>query len=194
MPTDIKFSVRKNLLYVGGCMEQAVGMASLEEAFNTMNANAGANLVNIAQVLAERFPRRMLSPGFRMTRKPREVEVVEMIGEVSPAGMCIVHWPTRLITWSNGVYRAYFSDLENQEVAVGARIDNVIPDFEGSELERIFKMVAATGNPFSTECFELDLPSAGKTFWNWSLTAMPGEAGLLVQMHQVKKPALTSVA
>ena len=178
-------------------MDQAVGMASLEEAFNTMNAKAGANLVNIAQVLAERFPRRIVSPGIRLTRKSKEREVVEAIGETSPAGMCIVHWPTRVITWSNNVYQAYFVDLERRSANVGTKIDDVIPGFAESGLEAIFERVAVTGQPFSCDSYELQLPSAGRTFWNWSLTSMPamyGEASLLVQMYRVEAPLLASVA
>jgi hypothetical protein len=166
-------------------------------AYHSMDAETATRYVTIGQMLAEQFPKLATIELVHNTPSP-ELEVLKQIGELAPAGMCIVRWADRVITWSNNAYKRYFVDLEKRDVNVGVRIDEVLPEFSASGLEEIFRTVAETGVPFTASNFSIGLPNAGMTYWDWSLSALPFTQGmgnkLLIQMQRVPAAALSLAA
>jgi hypothetical protein len=171
-----------------GAMGTNVGAGKLLEAYHCMTADAAEMLLATAQIYAERYPRPFAVEDRAQVAGVEGFENVEMVGDVSPCGMCVVRWSDRRITWSNNAYRQHFVDLEQRQVNIGMRIDEVVPSFTESGLEGIFVSVAETGQPFHAEAFRLMLPTGQLTYWDWSLKVLPTAAGddlsLLVQMHR----------
>lgn len=163
------------------------GASKLMQAFHSMSSDAAQVLLSMAQVYAERHPQPVAPEQF-LAEGANSFPDVQEIGEMSPAGMCVVRWSDRRITWSNNAYKAYFVDLEQRGANIGMRIDEIVPAFEESGMGAIFERVAATGEAFSASSYRVDLPM-GATYWDWSLAVLPTAAGddisLLIQMNRV---------
>jgi hypothetical protein len=165
-----------------------IGIEKVQEAFHSMSAEAAARYLNLGQMMAEQFPMPATISLCQAMTNPL-LEALQQIGELAPAGMCIVRWSDRRVTWSNNAYRQYFVDMEKRDVNVGITIEEILPEFKASGLEEIFCRVAETGAPFQATSFPVNLPNAGITFWDWSLTPLPATAyngyKLLIQMQRV---------
>lgn len=165
-----------------------VGAGKLLEAYHNMSVAAAEMLLASAQIYAERYPRPFSVEDRDQVDGAQSYEDVEMVGDVSPCGMCVIRWKDRRITWTNNAYRQHFVDLDQRNANIGLRIDEVVPSFTEAGLEEIFVSVAETGQPFHAEAFRLQLPNGQVTYWDWSLKVLPTAAGdslsLLVQMHR----------
>lgn len=169
----------------------------LHQAYHAMADDVAARYLNLGQMLAEQFPREAalsLCPPAGYS----QILALKAIGELAPAGMCILHRFDRKIVWANKSYKKYFSDLENREVSAGLTIDEILPEFKASGLEDIFERVATTGEPYQSDSYPVETPNAGVTFWHWSLSPLPFKisAGgeLLIQMYRVEAPAISLAA
>lgn len=164
----------------------------LNEAIDAMQPTAAQSVLDLAQMLAENYPKKM---GLRLVGAPKSIDmdVLRMFAETSPTGICIVSWPNLEVIWSNNVYKDYFVDLESREVNTGVRLADIIPGFTDVGMDEIFDGVAESGEPFRAQHYPLMLPSCGMTHWNWTLTRFPAagdqEMKLLVQMSKAEAPA-----
>jgi hypothetical protein len=183
-------------------MGNNVGAGKLLEAYHRMSPLAAEWILQAAQMYAEQYPRPIIVPERLQMEEGggegQDYDGVQMIGDISPCGMCVVQWPSRRIAWSNNAYKQHFVDLQQRQINIGLRIDDVVPMFTESGLDAIFEQVAETGNPFNATAFRLALPDGQITHWDWSLTVLPTAAGdsmsLLVQMHRVPAAMLSVVA
>lgn len=183
-------------------MGNNIGAGKLLQAYHQMTPMAAEWILQAAQMYAEQYPQPMVTPECVQMGEDgtagQEFDGVQMIGDVSPCGMCVIQWPSRRIAWSNNAYKQHFVDLQQRQVNVGLRIDDVLPAFTESGLESIFEQVAETGNPYHAAAFRLQLPDGKITYWDWSLATLPTAAGdslsLLVQMHRVPSMALVAVS
>jgi hypothetical protein len=183
-------------------MGNNIGAGKLLAAYHQMSPLAAEWILQAAQMYAEQYPRPIIAPErFQMEEggdEGQNYDGVQMVGDVSPCGMCVVQWPSRRISWSNNAYKSHFVDVTQREVNIGMRLDEIVPAFTESGLESIFEQVAETGNPYHAAAFRLALPDGQITYWDWSLTTLPTAAGdslsLLVQMHRVPSVALVAVS
>lgn len=156
------------------------------KAVQAMTPEAAQHYMEIGQAYAELYPRpitiELVKPSVN-----KSTAMMQMLGNLAPSGMCMVHWPTRTITWSNNAYKKVFLENLDAETYVGMRIDDLIPGFNEVGLDAIFEGVATSGVPFSTTAYELMLPS-GATYWDWSLMPLPCHDGddvsLVIQLQQ----------
>jgi hypothetical protein len=168
-----------------------VGASRLMEAFHAMTPEAAALILSAAQMYAERHPKPLQKEHF-LVEGARSVDAVHEIGELSPIGVCVVRWNDRRYTYLNESYQKYFRDLGRPEAVIGARIDEIVPEFVERGMLEVFDRVAATGKPERQQAFE-----CGGSYWDWSVAKLPTAAGddvcLLVQASRVVAPALYAV-
>lgn len=152
---------------------------AVEEAFHAMTAEAAEKCREIMQMYAELYPRplklALVRSGPRSTPN-KQLAMLKKLGELSPIGLCLINWNTRMIEWRNGAYDRVFLPVadkaENEEVPIGS----LVPDFTDLGIEAMFDQVARTGEPLQLSGFPLPMP-AGLTHWDASLAALPSTDG-----------------
>lgn len=184
-------------------MQGNSGFEAVEEAYHAMSPEAAEEYRVIGRHMAEQFPRVIKMELVASLDELRELRSLASIGRLSPTGMFILNWTSRAIVWCNAAFARFFNAI-NPLIAVseaeipGLHMEEFIPDFSGSQHEAIYAKVAATLEPFAAEQYALLLPSAGMTFWDWSLTPLPcsatGATLLLVQANRSQAPLKLAVA
>ena len=167
----------------------------VEEAFNTMTADAAIKCREIVQMYAELYPKPFTLELVR-PRLEKHWSLLKAIGEVSPIGLCLINWDTRLIEWRNGAYERVFLNVLDVKSHEGVPVGSLVPQFAEQGIDKLFDNVARTGEPFQAPCFPISMPS-GLTHWNCSLSKLPSTDGatyILVQLQQVQAPAQTLAA
>lgn len=178
-------------------MQGNSGFEAVEEAYHAMSAEGAARYLAIGQYMAEQFPREIKLSLAQPLTDLRELQAIAVLGKMSPAGMLIVNWADRTIGWCNGTFAKYFNAVHpdakctESDIASMPMVD-CVPGFAGSHLEGVYETVAQTLQPFRSDCYALDIPAYGMTYWDWSITPLPcsteGVPLLLVQMHKLEAP------
>ena len=168
-------------------MQEEMMLGKISDAVSAMTDDAAKHYLEIGQAYAELYPKPFKIELVKRSVNPA-LAMMRVLGDMAPCGMCLVHWPSRTILWSNNVYQKVFLETFRLETSEGMRIDEIVPGFNEAGLEEIFESVATTGAPFRTEGFCL-ATTGGDTYWDWSLASVPyadsGENTLMIQMQQV---------
>ncbi len=172
---------------------------AVEEAYHSMTAEAAEKSLEVLQMYAALYPRELkleLVRPVEARKSNKQLAMLKALGELSPIGLCLVNWDTRLVEWRNNAYSRVFLSTFDKESQTGVRLGDLMPEFTSSGVEAIFEKVANTGEPFLASAFPLTLAS-GLTHWNASIAALPsteGETYLFLQLQRVEAPAQTLAA
>lgn len=160
-----------------------------------MTDEAAIKCEQIVQMYAELYPRPMTlklvkpNPG-------KSVDLLREFGELSPAGLCLINWDTRLIEWSNGAYKRTFLDAVGRQALPGVKVGELVPEFTEQGLDVLFDRVATTREPFIAYGYEVRVGSV-VTHWDCSLSVFPSEGGatyLFLQLQRAQAPAMAMVS
>ena len=176
-------------------MQANAMMGRIEQAFHSMSDEAAIKFCEMGEMLAETYPRPVTIELVK-TKTDRNVELLREFGELSPAGLCLINWNTRLIEWSNGAYKRTFLDAVGKQALPGVRVGELVPEFTEQGLDVLFDRVAATGEPFIGTAFPL-LVGATLTHWDCSLSLFPSTDGatyLFLQLQRALAPAKSMAA
>lgn len=176
-------------------MQENAGFEDVKESFFAMTPEAAAKYREIGQTLAELYPQPMTIELVK-SKPDKNVELLREFGELSPAGLCLIDWNTRLIAWTNGAYKRVFLDAVGKESKAGVRVGDLVPEFAEQGLEALFDAVASTRQPFMASSYPLRTGTV-MTYWDCSLSAFPSTDGanyLFLQLQRVHVPAQSLAA
>lgn len=168
---------------------------AVKVAFHSMTAEAAVKYCEIGQMYAELYPKpirlELVKP-----RQDKQLSMLKAVGEVSPIGLCLINWDTRLVEWRNGAYERVFLSAIDVQAHEGVPVGSLVPEFSEQGIDKLFDEVARTGVPFLAPCFPLSMPS-GLTHWNCSLSRLPDTDGvtyIFVQLQRVNATAQSMAA
>lgn len=113
-------------------------------------------------------------------------QYADIMLEHMPVGVALYDASTFRLLCANSRFHA-FIDTFLEPVwqggnATGHPIQDWMPEPAIGRLLAIFRMVAETGNPYSSGEYPIDFPEHGMTYWNWTLAAVRDEQGNIAQL------------
>jgi PAS domain S-box-containing protein len=102
-----------------------------------------------------------------------EVAILQAMANASPSGIGVVTGSELRIKWINAAYGESLDEAFKGKDLSGMLLAEVLPGYFESDIDSIFRRVAATRVPFFTPEYRYDFFARGVTYWQWSLIALP---------------------
>lgn len=107
-----------------------------------------------------------------------EGAILQAMANASPSGIGVVTGSELRIKWINAAYSENLDEAFKGKDVSGMLLAEVLPGYFESDLDTIFRRVAATRIPFFTPEHRYDFFARGVTYWQWSLIALPAPANV----------------
>lgn len=103
-------------------------------------------------------------------------DLMQSMVEHAPAGLALFNGRTGTIMWHNRAYAELLDERWHQRSLVGLPLGEIVPDAEAAGINALHNAVA-TGATYRFPEFEFAGFARGMTYFNWSLSPVPGPDG-----------------
>lgn len=95
----------------------------------------------------------------------------------APAAIAMVDSRELRVKWGNDTFRQFVDERYRDVDLTGLHLGDIIPGAAECGVFKVFSRVAELGHPLTEQGHLHEIPSRGRTYWNWTVLPLPGPSG-----------------